>query len=75
MDYAIWNQLSEAVFADRREPFLENELKIRIRESWDTIDIGSIRAAIKAWKGRLRVSLWLKETASSICGCNAQTTN
>ena len=53
MDYAIWNQLSEAVFADRREPFSEDELKIRIRECWDTIDIGSIRAANKVWKGCL----------------------
>ena len=42
------------MFADRRKPFSEEKLKLRICECWDAVDIGSIRAAIKAWKGHLR---------------------
>jgi len=41
------------VFADRRKPFSEEKLKLRICECWDAIDIGSIRAVIKVRKGRL----------------------
>ena len=54
MDYAIWNQLSEAVFQNRREPFSERELKLKIVECWNDLSMDSIRTAIRSWKVRLR---------------------
>ena len=54
MDFTIWNQLRDAVYKDRTEPYTVNELRDRIQESWDALPIERVRSAIAAWKGRLR---------------------
>ena len=50
MDYTIWNKLSEKVYGGRSEKFSENELKEKLIESWDEINLDYIQKCIKSWK-------------------------
>lgn len=54
MDYAIWPALRELVYFQRIEPFTEEELVEKIRESWNEIEIELIQNSISSWKKRLR---------------------
>ena len=53
MDYAIWPALRELVYFQRIEPFKEEELVEKIRESWNEIEIKLIQNSISSWKKRL----------------------
>jgi ABC-type sulfate transport system substrate-binding protein len=54
MDYAMWDSLSETVYAGRTEKFTEQELKEKIQEKWAEISLAEIRKSIGTWKKRLR---------------------
>ena len=54
MDYAIWPALRELVYFQRIEPFTEEELVEKIRESWNEIEIELIQKSISSLKKRLR---------------------
>ena len=47
MNYAIWPALRELVYFQRIEPFTEEELVEKIRESWNEIEI-ELRDVIKS---------------------------
>ena len=55
MDYAIWDMLSERVYAGRRQKFTETELKQKILEAWQEISLTEIRGCISCWKKRLKL--------------------
>ena len=48
MDYAIWPALRELVYFQRIEPFTEEELVEKIRESWNEIEIELIQNSISS---------------------------
>ena len=54
-DYAIWDMLSERVYAGRRHKFTEPELKQKILEAWQEISLSEIRASISCWKKGLKL--------------------
>ena len=53
MDYAIWPALRELVYFQRIEPFTEEELVEKIRESWNEIEIELIQNSISSWKKKI----------------------
>ena len=54
MDYAVWDSLSQKVFARKQDKYTENELKKQIRKCWKDITLGEIQKTISVWKKRLR---------------------
>ena len=55
MDYAVWDSLSQKVYAGKQDKFTENELKkTQIRNFWKDITLGEIQKTISVWKKRLR---------------------
>ena len=54
MDYAVWDPLSQKVYAGKQDKFTENELKKTIRKCWKDITLGEIQKTISVWKKRLR---------------------
>ena len=55
MDYAVWDSLSQKVYAGKQDKFTENELKkTQIRKFWKDITLGEIQKTISVWKKRLR---------------------
>ena len=40
MDYAVWDLLSQKVYARKQDKFTENELKKQIRKCWKDITLG-----------------------------------
>ena len=54
MDYAVWDSLSQKVYAWKQDKFTENELKKQIRKYWKDITLGEIQKTISVWKTCLR---------------------
>ena len=54
MDYAVWDSLSQMVYAGKQHKFTENELKKQIRKCWKDITLGEIQKTISVWKKRLQ---------------------
>ena len=54
MDYAVWDSLSQKVYAGKQDKYTENELKKHIRKCWKDITLGEIKKTISVWKKRLR---------------------
>ena len=46
MDYAIWDMLSERVYAGQKHKFTEPELKQKILRVWQEKNLTEIRASI-----------------------------
>ena len=54
MDYAVWDSLSQKVYAGKQDKFTENELKKKqIRKCWKDITLGEIQKTISVWKNTL----------------------
>ena len=56
-DYAIWDMLSERVYAGQRHKFTEPELKQKILEAWQEISLTEIRGCISCWEKRLKLAI------------------
>ena len=54
MDYGIREWLQNQVYGGRREKFKEPELRNKILESWEKLEVEYIRKCIRSWKPRLR---------------------
>ena len=54
MDYAVWDSLSQKVYAGKQDKFTENELKKQIQKCWKDITLGEIQKTISVWKKRMR---------------------
>ena len=54
MDYAVWDSLSQKVYAGKQNKFTENELKKQIRKCWKDITLREIQKTISVWNKRLR---------------------
>ena len=51
---AVWDSLSQKVYAGKQDTFTENELKKQIRKCWKDITLEEIQKTISVWKKRLR---------------------
>ena len=51
---ARWEMLSEKVYAGRRDKFKKPELKQKILEAWQEINLAEIQGSASHWKKRLR---------------------
>lgn len=49
MDFAICNQLRDAVYKGKKEPYTANELRDKIQKAWDVLQMKGMRSAILAW--------------------------
>ena len=65
MDYAVWDSLSQKVYAGKQDKFTENELKNQIRKCWKDITLGEIQKTISVWKSACE-QWWLKMVDISI---------
>ena len=54
MDYAVWDSLSQKVYAEKQDKFTENELKKLIPKCWKDNTLAEIQKTISVWKKRLR---------------------
>ena len=62
MDYCVWNLLNKKVYENRKEKFTTLEIKSKIQQSCEEIELEDIRKSISQWKKHLRL------VCDEICG-------
>ena len=53
MDYFVWPLMMKNVYEKRRTPYTKEELRQKIVQSWDEIDLETIRKGVAAFRKRL----------------------
>ena len=65
MDYAVWDSLSQKVYAGKQDKFTENELKKQIRKCWNDITLEKYKIQYQFGKSACE-QWWLKMVDISI---------